>query len=777
MPKVSPIQNAFTSGELSGLLYGRTDFENYKSGLGLCLNLLPLIQGGVTRRPGTYICDEVKDSTRFTRSVRFKYSTLQAYILEFGHEYIRFKRNNAPVFLASQAISGITQTNPATVTYTGADIFVNGDHVEITGVSGMIEINGRRYKLTNVNSGLKTFQLQDVAGVAVSSASFGAYVSGGAVEKVYEIASPYTESQLPQLKFTQSADVLYIVHPAHPPRKLTRSGHTSWTLEVIDLLDGPYLPTNSTQTTMTPSANTGSITVTASSTDGINDGEGFKTTDDGRMIRIRQTGHDGYVRITSWISATQVVADVVKTLNNTTAAIVWRLGLYSETTGYPSATTFFEDRLMFGGSPANPARVDGSRNADYENFAPTDVPDGLVTDSHAVSYSLNSDDVQSILWMKGEEKALLIGTVDGEWAMRPSQQSEALSPTNVSAKQSTSRGSADIQAIRAGDAILFVQTAKRQLREMAYVFENDKFKTPDMTVLSEHITKGRTRATSGIRDIAYQKQPQSIVWVVRNDGVLLSFTYERDQKVMAWARHTIGGFSDAAKTLPAEVESVACIPSADGTRDEAWIVVKRFINGRVVRTNEFITQMWEKGDSQEEAVFADCAATYQGDPVTTVTGLWHLIGETVSVLADGAAHPTRVVSATGTITLDRPASIVQVGYAYNSDGQMLRLDAGAADGTAQGKTQRTHRAIVRLHDTLGLKTGSGFHTTGAGKLTEFNFRTAADAVGQAVPLYTGDVEITWEGTYTSDNYFCFRFDGLFPATILAVMPQLHTQDR
>jgi hypothetical protein len=136
-----------------------------------------------------------------------------------------------------------------------------------------------------------------------------------------------------------------------------------------------------------------------------------------------------------------------------------------------------------------------------------------------------------------------------------------------------------------------------------------------------------------------------------------------------------------------------------------------------------------------------------------------------------------VVSSTGTITLTAPASKVQVGFTYNSDGQMLRQDVGAADGTAQGKIQRSHRVILRVHDTLGLLTGSGFHTTGPGKLTETTFYRGTTPGDSMVPLFTGDVEIQWEGSYSTANYVTWRFAGMFPGTVLAVMPQLHTQDR
>ncbi len=773
MPKVSPIQNAFNAGEISPLLYGRTDFDSYKSALKVCLNQIPLIQGGTTRRPGSYFCNEVKDSDSFTRLIPFKYSTTQAYMLEFGHHYIRFIRNNAPITATTQGITAATQANPVVITYSGLDTYTTNDHIEISGVLGMTELNGRRFVITNTDTGTNALTLGNLDGTPVDGTSYSTYISGGAVGLVIEIASLYDAADLPRIKYTQSADVLYLVHPDYQPHKLSRTSHTSWTLTVMTnrvLIDGPYESTNAGAATLTPAATTGTgVTVTASAVSGINGNTGFAASDVGRLIRMKHSSTWGYAIIMTIVDVDEITVDILSAFGGTGATTSWRLGLYSTRTGYPAAVTFYEDRLFFGGCPANPPRFDGSRSGDYENFMPSDT-DGTVADDHALSFTLNSDDVQTIRWMKGDEKALIIGTVEGEWPVRPSTTSEAMTPTNISAKQSTGRGSADIQALRAGESILFVQTAQRQLREISYVFEADKFKTPDLTVLSEHITKGPTPEESGISDVAYQKQPQSLVWATRKDGTLLSFTYERDQKVTAWARHAIGGPS-------AVVESVACIPSADGTRDELWLIVKRTIGGRACRYIEFLTKTWEHGDAQEDAVYGDCALTYDGAPVTTITGLWHLIGQTVKVLTDGAAHPDRTVSTSGTITLDNPASVVQVGYGYHSDGQLLRIDAGAADGTAQGKTQRKHNVTLRLHDTLGLKAGETFNTSGRGKLTEVTFRTSATPTDEAVPLFSGDVFIVWDGEYTSEGYVCWRFDGMFPGTVLAIMPQMHTQDR
>jgi len=582
-----------------------------------------------------------------------------------------------------------------------------------------------------------------------------------------EIATPYLEADLFQLKFTQSADVLYITHPGYAPRKLTRTSHTAWTLTPMAFQDGPYLTTNSTSTTLALSGTTGSVTVTASSTTGINGGSGFLSTDVGRLIRWKDpAGNWTWLTITAVISTTQVTATVSgPDASLGTATVNWRLGLWSDTDGYPATTTFFEDRLCFAGAPAAPQRVDMSKTSLYETFAPT-AADGTVADDNAIAVTLNSNDVQVVRWLVDDERGLLAGTVRGEWLVRPSAQGEALTPTNVTAKQATTYGSADIQALRAGKAVLFVQRAGRKLRELAYRFEVDGFRAPDMTVLSEHITMG------GIVEMDYQQEPQSVIWAVRNDGTLLGFTYDRDQQVLGWHRHEIGGFSDAAKTAKAVVESVATIPTPDGTANETWLIVRRYINGVTKRYIEYMDKMWEEGDSQSDAYFVDGGLTYNGVPATTISGLTHLIGETISILADGASHPDKTVSASGQVTLDRPASVAHFGYGYNSDGQMLRVNAGAADGTAQGKTQRMHRVVFRLHQSLGLSVGPSFD-----KLTPIVFRKASDLMDTAVPLFSGDKEMTWEGDYSTEALVSWRFSQPFPGTVLAIMPQLHTQDR
>lgn len=363
--------------------------------------------------------------------------------------------------------------------------------------------------------------------------------------------------------------------------------------------------------------------------------------------------------------------------------------------------------------------------------------------------------------MQDDEKGLLIGTVGGEWMLRPSSQSQALTPTNVTAKRSTAFGSANVQAVRAGRASIYVQRAGRKVRELAYVYEVDGFRSPDMTVLSEHISEG------GLIYSDYQQEPWSIIWFVREDGQLIGMTYERDQDVIGWHRHILGGTFNGGDSV---VESVACIPTPDGTADETWLIVKRDIDGTTRRFIEYITTKFN-ATTTTNAFFVDCGLTYDSTPATTITGLDHLEGETVSILADGANHPDRTVSG-GSITLNRLASVVHVGFSYDSNVQTLNIEAGAADGTSQGKTKRIHRVSIRLHKTLGLKFGPN-----ADSLDAMTFRTSSDHTNSPPALFTGDKSINWNGYYETEGSMYFRQDQPLPFTLLGLFPQLVTQDR
>lgn len=763
MGRASGIQHSFNAGEFSALLLGRQDLDKYAAGMYVCLNGLPLVQGGWTRRPGTAFLHQTKFHDKVSRLIPFQYSITQTYILEFGYQYIRFYTDHGILTKTTQNITGITNANPAVVTYSGSDTYANDERVHISGVVGMTQVNNREFVVKNVDTGADTFELYDSDGNTVDSTGYGTWTSGGTVGEILELTTGFTEAQIPDIRVTQSADRLYIFHPAHEPQLLTRVSALSWTLGNITFTDGPYDKTNTTSTTLTPSAATGSgVTLTASAVTGINNDTGFASTDVGRLIRIQEGSTWGYVEITGWTSTTAVTVTVLSTLTNINAKTNWRMGLWSDTTGHPSCGTFYDDRLFMAGATSYPQWLAGSKTGIYTNFSPS-ANDGTVASDNGVVFVMNSDDVNAVKWLASTEKGLMAGTSRGEWQIRPSTLTEAVTPTNIAGRPTTRHGSADVAPVLAGKAVIFTQRAARKLRELAYVYEVDGFKAPDLSMLSEHITR------PAIIELAYQQQPQSVVWAARSDGVLLGMTYERDQGVVGWHRHELGGFSDSGATAIPVVESVAVVPAPDGTRDELYVVVKRYINGGTKRYVEYMSKIWEAEDDQEDAFQGDCGWTATGSG-TTITGLWHLEGQTVAAYIDGMAHPD-ITIANGIATFNKTGTIKTLGYSFNSDGQTLPIEGGSQDGSAQSKVKRIHRVGFWLVDTLGLKYGPD-----ADSLTEIIVRQWGDNMGEMTPLFTGVVRERFEGDYDKLGQVYWRSDGMFPATVLAVMPQFQVSD-
>ena len=734
MPKVSAIQTSFNTGELSPLMHGRVDFERYRQGLASCLNFFPLVQGGLTRRQGTRFVAEVKASTKKTRLARFEYSTTQAYVLEFGDHYVRFYKDGGQI--------------------------VDGDDP-------------------------------------------------------YEIESPYAEADLASLRFAQSADVLFIASRKHAPRKLSRRGHTDWFFTIYESAWGPFLDRNTDRAkTITASAATGTITLTASfdafeaghvgalwafreivaskhdtwlptvsSSSGYHALVGERAvyggrvyeaqneSDTGRRPPIHESGTEsdgkvdwkfvgeglGYCRITAVTDARHAQAEVVQPLPGSVTSGVWDWseGAWSDHQGWPGSVRFYEDRLWWGGSVRSPQTLWASRSSDYANFKASE-PDDTITDDAALTVQLNSADVNAIRWLADLEKAFVVGTTGGEWLIRSGESGSAVTPTSLRATRASTHGCADVAPVVAANAVCYVQRAGRKVRELAYVWSEDGFRTPDLTVLAEHVTG------AGVQEMVYQSEPLAMVWCVLVDGSLAAMTYDREQKVVGWHRHALGG--------GAVVESVAVIPAPAGGHDELWLLTRRTVNGSIRRYVEVMTPPRRVGAPQADAWYVDCGLQYSGPLEDTFVGLEHLECATVAILGDGAVYPDqRVVG--GRVKISKPVAKAVVGLPYVSEAQTLRIEAGAADGTAQGKTKRIHKLVVRVLETSGTLWGDD-----PAGLARPVFRTSATPSDHAPALYSGDVEIPWRSGYNREGQILFRQDQPLPATILALMPQLITQD-
>ena len=580
----------------------------------------------------------------------------------------------------------------------------------------------------------------------------GQVQSGGSA---VEIATPYLTAELFDIKFAQSADVMYIVHPNHAARKLSRTSHINWTLTQIDFTKGPMQDPNTTTTTLNPgqtAVGTG-VSLVASATTGINGGAGFASTDVGRFVFL----HGGYAKITAFTDTTNVTIEILTTLSASTATENWRLGAFSDTTGHPSTVTFFEQRLVFAGTTEQPQTVFFSKSGDYENMDAN--IGGTIADSDAIIYTIASNQVNAIRFMTAT-RTLIIGTAGGEFSVSGGGSDVAITPTNILIKKQSNHGAANLDALAVGNVTLFMQRARRKMRELAYNFDVDGYIAPDMTILAEHITEG------GITQMAYQQEPNQIIWLVRGDGELVGFTYQREQQVTAWHRHIFGGAFGSGKAV---CESVAVIPT-DDTEYEVYVIIKRTINGATKRYIEVLNTFDFTNTDNTTFNFLDSQLDYNGSATTTISGLSHLEGQTVSILADGATHADKVVSS-GSISLDRSSTKVKVGLSYTSLLQTMRIDAGARDGTSQSKTKRIYEITIRLFESVGVEVGPDLNN-----LERIPFRSSANAMNQGITPFTGDKEVEFRGNYETDGFVFVRQTQPLPLTILSLYPRLVTND-
>lgn len=641
----------------------------------------------------------------------------------------------------------------------------------------------------------------------------GQVISGTA----YEIATPYATADLRELKFTQSADTLYIFHKSYAPRKITRTADASWSIAEIDFVDGAYLAVNSTATTINQSGATGTgVTLTASTSI-------FAATDVGRLVRMKVGSNAwGYAKITAYTSGTVVTADIKSTLTATGATTVWRLGAWSGTTGYPSVGTFFQERLYMGSTTSEPQTVWGSSVGDFENHAPSEG-DGTVIDSNAVNFTISDDQVNAICWMNAG-KVLNIGTRDAEFSLYGGQagSSQAVTPTNITITRETTHGSTpNVRVRRIGNSVAFVQPSKRRLRELSYNFRVDSYEAKDLTLLSEHIT------TSGIVDFDYQEEIDPKAWFVREDGVLVGLTYDKLEEVVAWHKHIIGG-TDAV------VESIAVIPAPNEVKDDLWMVVRRTINGTTKRYVEYISDDYDPDtNGQASGIFVDSAITYDGyldatltPAATTGTGIdftagsavftsgmvgdviksgtaratitgftsstvvvctinrafsstsaiasgsWsvatdnftgadHLDGETVQVCADGASHPDIAISS-GSGTLDNKYSKVHIGF--NSPAKLLTLPPEVQlNASATGRIKRLREVTIYFYQSIMCKFGRSFT-----ELEVIPARKAGDPMDAPPPLRSGIENLLFSSGYSLEPQVAIQQDLPLPLSVLYI---------
>lgn len=758
---VSFIQPSFTGGELSPSLHARVDLAKYAVGLKTCRNFFVQSHGGVSNRSGTKFITEVKDSSKQVRLIPFEFNTEQTYILEMGHLYLRIIKDG------------------------------------------------------------------------------GQITSGGSV---VEITTPYLESDLFGLQFTQSADVMTICHKNHAPRELSRLSHTSWALAAITFGAAITAPTgvsssnqefNLTETAIifkykvtAVDPVTDSESVASSSTSVTNNSLTSTTTNtitwtavtDAEVYHVykRKGGVYGFIGrsdSTSFIDD-NIGPDISITPQTNRV-------LFNATGKYPEAVTYYQQRLVLGQSNNEPQTIWMSQTGVYKNFN-TSTP--LRADD-SVTFTIASREVNEIRHMIALQ-SLIVLTSGGEWIVK-SHAGGAVTPTSINLEPQGYRGASTVPPIAIGNTVIYLQSKGAIVRDLAYALDSDSYTGNDLTVLSSHLFTGKT-----VVDWAFSQAPWSIIWVVLSDGSLAALTYLREHEVWGWSRHDTDGTYESASSV------------SEGTEDAVYFVVKRTINGT---TKRYIERLGSRVfTTVEDSFFVDSGLTYDGThtgsttmtlsggttwahgesitltasattfvsgdvgnaivltvgnetlrcnitaytsgtvvtiqgardiptvfrstalgiwskAVDSLSGLGHLEGKTVSILADANVEAQQIVTS-GAITITHPASKIHVGLPIQADFETLDIEN--SKGTIQGKRKTISAVTFRVENTRGGKVGPSFD-----RLTEFKQR-AYEAYGEPTELKTGDIQVTIPSQWSTNGSLAFRQDDPLPVTILATIPEV-----
>ena len=790
MVKSAPALSSFTAGELSEKLSGRISLTKYREGLSELTNFMVLPQGGITRRPGSQYLGEVKDSDDVTRLIPFQFKTSDTYILEFGDSIMRVYRIGQQVLDGtSKAITGITQANPGVIT-SNSHGFSNGDEIYVSISQGMTELSGRNYLVAN--STTNTFTLTDLHAAAINTSSMTAYSAGGTqtATEIYELATPYPSSVINEVNFVQSADTMYLVHPSYAIRTLTRTGHNAWAFATPTLTgsggSNPYGNLNASsdnypsvvtffeQRIVFGATNNYPQTLWFSKNGSYTDFSAAGNDDD----TLNYTIASNQVNKIEWLSATRVL--VVGTSG----------GEYVVTSGsgpITPTTTLIRKYSNYGSTPHMPVQVADvtlflQRNKrkvrEFRYVGEVDdsgyqAPDMTILAEHITDGGIEEfayqQEPDSVVWSRRSDGTLLGMTYRREeevvaWHKHIIGGRFGDCTITVSDYANIATGSKIILTLANGTEITLQSEAAGSSSPSA---------RSGNTIYYRPNTNNDTTA-----DNIYTALNAQSEFTVANPSAAVVTVYEAAPGVGLLTATT----TDKVRLVVTDqgravVDSIATLPTDSG-EDELYMIVKRTIKGLTKKYVERLKSI-DFGDETHEGYFADSGLSYPAawptpdyaTAVTSLTGMYHLEGETIQVAGNGAAHVDRTVAAAGTIALSFSCTSAVAGYGYNSNLQTNRLESGSEDGTSQGKPKRVHGVTIRLLKTVGLEIGPNAST-----LESIPFRDSSMAASEAVPLFTGDKEVEFSGTYYENDRVYVRQTQPLPLTVLAIYPRLTTFD-
>ncbi len=464
-------------------------------------------------------------------------------------------------------------------------------------------------------------------------------------------------------------------------------------------------------------------------------------------LTVNSSTKIGIARIDSITSTTVAAVTLLTPLdssNGTGATKRWAEGAWSGVQGYPKSITFFNDRAVYAGRRFGWLSAVG----DYESF------DAGTND--ADSFTITLQTAEEIMWVDTVDKVIVFGTTGTPWTLQSNKVGTVMTPSNFTIAEEEGFGSADIQGIKINNAIVFVDSVQKKLMEFALNTSEDKYRTPELTVLAEHFSNSST-----VTWLSHQKNPESIIWFGMADGTAHSFTYQRDQDVLAYTSHPTTG----------TVNSGSIIPGTD--EDEVWFSTDRTLNGVEVTCIERMTVRTITDD--DDAHFVDCGIIYDGVAATTITGLSHLENETVVILADGEAVAPQVVTG-GAITLATAASVVHAGLPFTPQVKPMRLDVEDTGGTTHGSIKNIPELVLSLLNSKNVAYGDSIDDI-------FDVDLSSDELvnnSEVTDLFAGDVTVHQDGGFSIEDSIVItsqKTSGLTDPTPLTVRAIVARMDK
>ncbi|CCJ48970.1 phage protein [Bordetella parapertussis] len=586
----------------------------------------------------------------------------------------------------------------------------------------------------------------------------GATLMSGGVP--YEIANPYAEADLFDVHYVQSADVLTLVHPNYAPRELRRLGATNWQLTTLSFaasIAAPGAPSLSAAG-HTSVKYTYYYVVTAVDSEGVSEsaasasssvgGNLFQT---GATVTISwaavtgasrynvyklQGGLYGYIGQTTGLS---IVDDNISPDLGKTPPLYD--SVFNGAGDYPGAVSYFEQRRCFAGTTNKPQNIWMTKSGTESNMSYS-LP---IRDDDRIAFRVAAREANTIRHIVPLTQLLLL-TSSAEWRVT-SVNSDAITPSTISVRPQSYVGSSNVQPVIINNTLIYGAARGGHVRELAYNWQASGFITGDLSLRAAHLFD-----TFDIVDMAYAKAPQPMVWFVSTSGRLLGLTYVPEQQVGAWHWHDTDGVFES------------CTVVAEGGEDALYCVIRRTINGASVR---YVERMASRQFSdQADAFFVDCGATYSGVPADVISGLGHLEGKTVSILADGAVHPQRVVTG-GSITLDIEASTVQIGLPIEADLQTLPLAVQLQDGSfGQGRFKNVNKVWLRVYRSSGIFVGPS-----VSELTEAKQRTTEN-YGAPPALKSEEIPLVLTPSWADSGQIFVRQSDPLPLTVVSLTAEV-----